>query len=395
MSSDRAGTEAVGPACGERSDNPSATRKTATSLDHASQATGAESVETAAHGARGTKGTKPTVRALAITCSDSVSQGLARDGSGPVVVQSLAELGFHVDSIVIPDERDQIAASMRAAVADGVRVVVATGGTGLGPRDVTPEALTAVCEREIPGFGEAFRAASRGRVPLADLSRSSAGTLGDAVIVALPGSGGGARDGMAVIGPLIHHALDMMSGQGHSHGHGPSQHKLGDSGHSGERSGHPPGHSGHPLGHGQRVVETCRVTVAIVTDESIDPGQLSESVTDPTAGAIVDFSGRVRNHDEDRDVTELMYEAHPEAPAVLAEVLAEGSCLPGVVRVAAAHRVGKLQVGDLAFAVSVSAPHRSEAFAAASWLVDEIKDRLPVWKLQTFADGDKEWVNCA
>ena len=138
-----------------------------------------------------------------------------------------------------------------------------------------------------------------------------------------------------------------------------------------------------------------QVTVALVTDEPIDPKQLSASVADPTAGAIVDFAGRVRDHDDGRDVVALTYEAHPDAPDVLAEVLAEGTRLPGVVKVAAAHRVGNLQIGDLAFAVAVSAPHRAEAFAAASWLVDEIKDRLPIWKLQTFANGDKEWVNCA
>lgn len=317
---------------------------------------------------------RPTARALVITCSDSVSQGTAQDVSGPLVIESLAQLGFRAEGTVLPDEEDQIAAAMRGAVADGVRVVVATGGTGLGPRDVTPEALAAVCEREIPGFGEAFRAASRGRVPLTDLSRAAAGTLGNALVVAIPGSVGGAGDGMAVIGPLIQHALDMMSGGGHSRGHQAS---------------------GHVHGRGQQPAEPGSVTVATVTDEPIDLAHLSDSVADPTAGAIVDFAGRVRDNDDGRDVVALTYEAHPDAHDVLAEVLAEGTRLPGVVKVAAAHRVGNLQIGDLAFAVAVSAPHRAEAFAAAEWLVDEIKVRLPVWKLQTFADGDNEWVNCA
>lgn len=320
-------------------------------------------------------------RALVITCSDSVSKGLAEDSSGPLVIESLAQLGFGVEGVVLPDESDQIAAAIRGAVTEGVRVVVTTGGTGLGPRDITPEVLAAVCEREIPGIGEAFRAASRERVPLTDLSRAAAGTLGDAVIVALPGSVGGSRDGMAVVGPLVQHALDMMSGGGHSHGHGHERCHADEAQGNQRISVHR-----NPLG---------QVAIAIVTDESIEPAQLSESVADPTAGAIVDFAGRVRDHDDDRDVLELRYEAHPDAQSLLAEVLAEGSRLPGVVKVAAAHRVGNLQIGDLAFAVAVSAPHRAEAFAAASWLVDEIKERLPVWKLQTFADGGKEWVNCA
>ena len=118
------------------------------------------------------------------------------------------------------------------------------------------------------------------------------------------------------------------------------------------------------------------------------------AVDRPAAGATVLFTGVVRDHDEGRSVLELEYVAHPSAVDVLAAVAAEIEEMPDVQAVGVSHRVGRLKIGELALVAAVSAPHRAEAFAAATELVERVKSRLPVWKLQIFADGTEEWVNC-
>jgi molybdopterin synthase catalytic subunit len=118
-------------------------------------------------------------------------------------------------------------------------------------------------------------------------------------------------------------------------------------------------------------------------------------VADRRAGAVISFAGVVRDHDHGRPVTRLEYEAHPSAEAVLKEVVAAiVAGHPEVRGIAVSHRVGVLQVGDVALAAAVSTAHRRAAFAACAQLVDEVKARLPVWKRQVFADGTEEWVNC-
>src|SRR5262245_40751470 len=120
-----------------------------------------------------------------------------------------------------------------------------------------------------------------------------------------------------------------------------------------------------------------------------------EAVAHPAAGAVVSFAGVVRDHDAGRGVTRLVYEAHPSAEAVLAEVAAEVAKDPAVLGVAVSHRVGELVVGDVALAAAVATAHRGEAFAVCARLVDMVKARLPVWKHQHFTDGTEEWVNAA
>ncbi|WP_431815964.1 molybdenum cofactor biosynthesis protein MoaE [Gordonia jacobaea] len=146
---------------------------------------------------------------------------------------------------------------------------------------------------------------------------------------------------------------------------------------------------------------TVRVVKAALAADPIDLPSHEQLVTDAaagSAGAVVGFAGAVRNHDGDHAsaVTKLSYSSHPSAPEVLAEVVAEVSAsVAGVRAVAVSHRVGDLDVGDVAFVVAVAADHRAPAFELCARLVDEVKARLPVWKHQVFADGSDEWVGSA
>jgi molybdopterin synthase catalytic subunit len=130
-----------------------------------------------------------------------------------------------------------------------------------------------------------------------------------------------------------------------------------------------------------------------VTVEPLDLATHEAAVSHPAAGAVVSFAGVVRDHDGGRGVTRLIYEAHPTAAAVLAEVVTDLAKDPSVYAIAVSHRVGELAIGDIALAAAVSTAHRAEAFALCARLVDEVKARLPVWKHQLFDDGTDEWVN--
>jgi molybdopterin synthase catalytic subunit len=133
---------------------------------------------------------------------------------------------------------------------------------------------------------------------------------------------------------------------------------------------------------------------AAVTTDAVDVTALEVLVADPSAGAVVSFGGIVRDHDGGRPVTMIEYVGHPTAQSVLEQVAADVAARTDVEALAVAHRLGPLQVGEAALVVAVSAAHRQEAFAAAALLVDEVKDRLPVWKRQQFPDGTDEWVAC-
>lgn len=116
------------------------------------------------------------------------------------------------------------------------------------------------------------------------------------------------------------------------------------------------------------------------------------NVDDDAAGATVSFRGVVRNHDRGRAVERIHYEGHPSAGEVIEAVVAEARRRPGVIGAGAVHRVGTLEIGDVALVAAASAAHRADAFSACAWIVDEIKARLPVWKNQHFADGTTEWT---
>lgn len=140
--------------------------------------------------------------------------------------------------------------------------------------------------------------------------------------------------------------------------------------------------------------QTVRTTIVAVTTDPLDLAAHEAAVADRRAGAVVSFQGVVRDHDHGRVVTELEYEGHPSAIDVLREVADEIATDPHVYAVAVSHRVGPLAIGDAALVAAVSTAHRAAAFAVCARLVDEVKDRLPVWKRQRFADGTEEWVNC-
>jgi len=139
----------------------------------------------------------------------------------------------------------------------------------------------------------------------------------------------------------------------------------------------------------------ANVARAFVTTDVILVSELDAAVRSNTAGAIVTFSGDVRDNDHGRDVASLEYEAHPTAQSLLEKVAGEIAARHEVLSVAVAHRHGPIPIGESALVAAVAAKHRKAAFDACSDLVDEVKAQIPIWKHQVFADGTDEWVNCA
>lgn len=157
--------------------------------------------------------TEPVPRAHVITVSDRCHAGERTDASGPAAIAALAAAGFNTTASLVPDGPEPVAAAIREATASGARLVITSGGTGLAPRDLTPEGTRTVIEREVPGLAELLR--STPGKPHAYLSRGVAGTLGDALVVNLPGSPKAVVEGLAMLLPLVPHILDQLAGGDH------------------------------------------------------------------------------------------------------------------------------------------------------------------------------------
>jgi molybdenum cofactor synthesis domain-containing protein len=156
------------------------------------------------------------VKATVVTASNRAAAGVYEDTTGPLIVSALEGLGFEVTGPVVVPDGEPVGEAIKAAVDGGARAVLTTGGTGLTPTDLTPEVTRPLLDREIPGIAEAIRAhgASKG-VPTAALSRGLAGISGQALVVNLPGSRGGVKDGLAVVVPLLVHAVEQIVGSDH------------------------------------------------------------------------------------------------------------------------------------------------------------------------------------
>ncbi|MDP1719806.1 MAG: molybdenum cofactor biosynthesis protein MoaE [Candidatus Nanopelagicaceae bacterium] len=133
----------------------------------------------------------------------------------------------------------------------------------------------------------------------------------------------------------------------------------------------------------------------LLTLDPISVSRLAEEVASHSSGAILTFSGNVRDHDHGKSVESLRYEIHPTSSQILSETVGEIASRHNLTGIAVAHRYGEIPIGETAFAVAVAAAHRGEAFVACTELVDEIKSKMPIWKHQVFTDGTDEWVNCA
>ncbi|MGH3786272.1 MAG: molybdenum cofactor biosynthesis protein MoaE [Pseudonocardiaceae bacterium] len=329
--------------------------------------------------------TTTTRRAVVVVASNRAAAGVYPDRTGPVIVNWLSDRGYQTpDPVVVPDGspvRDAVA----VAVADAVDVVLTTGGTGISPTDRTPEATEPLLDRRLPGLADAIRSAGLPQVPTAVLSRGLAGVAGRTLVVNLPGSTGGVRDGLAVLDRVLDHAVEQLHGADH----------VGSG--TGEPSG-PKHGTGHGHEHSDGVAGPAAAGVvlrAVVTEDPLDVEEHARMVARSAAGAVVTFSGVVRDHDGGRGVQALEYSSHPGAGDVITRVAAQvAAAHPEVYAMAVSHRIGPLAIGDSALACAVSAAHRAEAFAACAALVDEVKLQLPIWKRQELADGSEEWVNC-
>jgi molybdenum cofactor synthesis domain-containing protein len=160
--------------------------------------------------------TAEVARGAVVVASNRAAAGVYEDATGPLIHDFLARLGFRTGPPAVVPDGEPVAAAIRAALDDGARVVLTTGGTGLTPTDRTPEATRSLLDREVPGIAEAIRAYGVAQgVPSAVLSRGVAGVAGDCLVVNLPGSRGGVKDGLAVLEPWLVHAVEQVRGSDH------------------------------------------------------------------------------------------------------------------------------------------------------------------------------------
>ncbi|MGB8198644.1 MAG: molybdenum cofactor synthesis domain-containing protein, partial [Pseudonocardiaceae bacterium] len=270
-----------------------------------------------------------TRRAVVVVASNRAAAGVYPDRTGPVIVDWLCQRGYQTpDPVVVPDG-SPVRNAVAVAVADAVDVVLTTGGTGISPTDRTPEATEPLLDRCLPGLADAIRSAGLPRVPTAVLSRGLAGVAGCTLVVNLPGSTGGVNDGLAVLDRVLDHAIDQLHGADH----------------------HSADHHGADHHSQEAVVPLGIVLRAVVTEEPLDVEGHARLVARSAAGAVVSFSGVVRDHDGGRAVRALEYASHPSAGDVLTRVAAQTAAIhPEVLGLAVSHRIGPLAIGDCALA---------------------------------------------
>lgn len=320
-------------------------------------------------------------RAVVVIVSSSAARGTSEDLCGPILHEWLTGMGLAVDPVRVIPDGPQVEATLRSLTerlpeSQRPRFIVTSGGTGLNSDDVTPESTARILERQSPGIMHGLWANGLHKTATAVMSRGVAGQKGMTFIVNLPGSRGGVKDGIAVLEPLLDHISAQLEDV---HGHGE------------DRGTSPEPILDKPAGSGSAA--SSRVLQARVTDEPLDAARAQAAVAAQDCGAVVSFSGVIRDHDGGRSgVTGLEYSAHPDADTVIRQVAEEIAVEFPSVRIWAEHRIGSLVVGDSALEAAVASAHRKEAFAACDALVDRIKLRVPIWKRQTYTDGTHSWV---
>jgi molybdenum cofactor synthesis domain-containing protein len=326
--------------------------------------------------------TTQTRRAVVVVASNRAAAGVYADRTGPVIVDWLCERGYQTPAPVVVPDGSPVRDAVAMAIADAVDVVLTTGGTGISPTDRTPEATEPLLDRRLPGLADAIRSAGLPQVPTAVLSRGLAGVAGKTLVVNLPGSSGGVRDGLAVLDRVLDHAVEQLHGADHVSS-GTGQPTVAVHSHTHQLSCSAPD-----------AVPADVVLRAVVTEDPLDVEDHARLVARSAAGAVVSFSGVVRDHDGGKAVRALEYSGHPSAGEVITRVAAQiAAAHPEVLGLAVSHRIGPLAIGDSALACAVAAAHRGAAFAACAALVDEVKLQLPIWKRQEFSDGTEQWVN--
>lgn len=303
-------------------------------------------------------------RLIPLIISTAAAAGQRQDASAPVMTEAAEAMGFYAGDPVIVADGEAVGDALQELIEhQKPAAIITTGGTGLTPDDHTPEETLKVIDRQIPGIAEALRARGRENTPLADLSRGIVGVAGSTVIVNLPGSPKAVAEGMDVLSGVLPHLCDQVANLRTHHEGG----AVGDA-------------------------ATSVVVHTAITDQLLDPSVAEQQAWSAEAGAVVVFSGIVRNHDGGKDVERLNYTAHPLAESILTETAGGVAAQHPGVRLVAEHRIGDLGIGDHALIAAAAAAHRAEAIAACSALVEEIKAQVPIWKEQYFTDGTREWV---
>lgn len=308
--------------------------------------------------------------AYVLVVSSSVARGDATDTTGPELVAWLRGLGFATPDPVRVSDGHAVADALERILRDAPAVVITTGGTGLTSDDVTPEMTARFVERRVPGIEQALIAQGLEHTPHAALSRGIAGVAGSTLVINLPGSRSAVRDALVTLAPVVPHACDQIADV-RTHGRGVDEAAL------------------------DAPAQPSPTSAVVATRITRDPciTDAASTVVTPECGAVVEFSGVIRNHDSGRGgVVGLDYTCHPDAEKVLAQVVGEVAQAHPGTRVLCEHRVGSLQVGDVAIVVAVAAAHRKAAFDCCEDVVNQVKARVPIWKQQHYDTGGHDWV---